>query len=412
VSTDLLSERALQDAYGVYADLRARGPVVWLPEHHAWFLSTYEAVHDAFRDQINLTADRLTPLAARLDPEAQALLGDTFDLLRGWMVFHDPPYHERLKGPVRRAFTPKAVENLRPHVEEVVDRCLDDIAQQIASTGQADLVSSLAFPLPAIVIAELLGVPAADRDEFKTWSHQLAAIVFGTSNKATQAATAAAGTARFVAYFTDLIAHYEKHPSENLISALISARELAEPPLSATELVGACTLLLFGGHETTTNLIANGTRSLLDHPEQQAWLVQHPDAIGHAVEELHRFDGPTKVMVRIAATTHERHGVEITKGQTIFLGVGSANRDPSRFEDPDSLILTRPEATQHIGFGYGLHFCLGAPLARLEGQIALGRLIQRFPDLRYAVDPTTIRYSGAILGRSPLSIPVTSDQVS
>jgi cytochrome P450 len=412
MTTDLLSDRAIQDSYGVYADLRARGPVVWLPEHHAWFLSTYEAVHDAFRDQTNLTADRLTPLEARLDPDATSILGDTFDLLRGWMVFHDPPHHERLKGPVRRAFTPKAVENLRPHIEEVVDRCLDEIAAQIAATGQADIVSCLAFPLPAIVIAELLGVPAEDRDEFKTWSHQLAAIVFGTSNKATQAATAAAGTARFVAYFTDLISHFEKSPSDNLISALIQARDLADPPLSATELVGACTLLLFGGHETTTNLIANGTRSLLDHPEQQAWLVQHPESIAQAIEELHRFDGPTKVMVRIAATTHERHGVEITAGQTVFLGVGSANRDPLRFEDPESLHLARPDAMQHLGFGYGLHFCLGAPLARLEGQIALGRLMQRFPDLHYAVDPAEIRYSGAILGRSPLSVPVTSAHIA
>lgn len=409
--TDLLCEGAIQDSYGVYAGLREHGPVVWLPEHHAWFLTSFEAVHDGFRDQGNLSADRLTPLESRLGPEARATLGETFDLLRGWMVFHDPPYHERLKGPVRRAFTPRAVENLRPHVEEVVDRCLSQMAAEIAATGHTDLVSTLAFPLPAIVIAELLGVPAEDRDEFKTWSHQLAAIVFGTNNKSTQAATAAAGTARFATYFTDLIAHYERSPGDNLISALIAARDLADPPLSSTELVGACTLLLFGGHETTTNLIANGTRSLLDHPDQQAWLVDHSEAIGHAVEELHRYDGPTKVMVRIAAEDHERHGVQIRAGQTVFLGVGSANRDPQRFSDPESLDLTRTDAMQHLGFGYGLHFCLGAPLARLEGQIAIGRLMQRFPDLRYAVDPSEIRYSGAILGRSPISIPVTSDRV-
>jgi cytochrome P450 len=409
--TDLLSDEAIQDSYGVYARLRAEGPVVWLPEHHAWFLSTYEAVHDGFRDQINLSADRLTPLESRLGEEARTLLGDTFDLLRGWMVFHDPPHHERLKGPLRRAFTPKAVENLRPHVEEVVDRCLSEMADQIATTGQADLVASLAFPLPAIVIAELLGVPTEDRDEFKTWSNQLAAIVFGTNNKSTQAATAAAGTARFASYFTDLIAHYERSPGDNLISALIAARDLADPPLSSTELVGACTLLLFGGHETTTNLIANGTRSLLDYPDQQAFLVDHPESISHALEELHRYDGPTKVMVRIAAQDHERHGVQIRAGQTVFLGVGSANRDPQRFNDGESLDLQRPEAAQHIGFGYGLHFCLGAPLARLEGQIAIGKLMQRFPDLRYAVDPSEIRYSGAILGRSPLSLPVTSNHV-
>jgi cytochrome P450 len=409
--TDLLSEQAIQDSYGVYAQLRAEGPVVWLPEHHAWFISTYDAVHDAFRDQANLSADRLTPLETRLSNEARAILGDTFDLLRGWMVFHDPPHHERLKGPVRRAFTPKAVENLRPHVEEVVDRCLDEMAEQISQHGQTDLVAQLAFPLPAIVIAELLGVPTEDRDEFKTWSNQLAAIVFGTSNKSAQAETAAAGTARFAEYFTELITHYERNPGDNLISDLISARDVADPPLSATELVGACTLLLFGGHETTTNLIANGARSLLDHPDQQAWLAKNLGEIGHSIEELHRYDGPTKVMVRVAATDHERGGMKITAGQTVFLGVGSANRDPQRFNNPESLELTRPDAIQHLGFGYGLHFCLGAPLARLEGQIAISRLLQRFPDLRYAVDPSTIRYSGTILGRSPMSLPVTSDLV-
>lgn len=408
LTTDLLSERAIQDAYGVYRDLRNAGPAVFLPEHHAWFLSTYEAVHDAFRDQTNLSADRLTPLEARLDPAARAVLGDTFDLLRGWMVFHDPPFHERLKGPLRRAFTPRSVENLRPHVIDVVERCLDEMAYDIATTGSSDLVARLAFPLPAIVIAELLGVPPEDRDEFKTWSTQLAAIVFGTSNKATQATRAAAGTARFAEYFTDLIARYERHPEDNLISALIAARDVAEPPLSSTELVGACTLLLFGGHETTTNLIANGTRSLLDHPEQLAWLAAHPDQIGPAVEELHRFDGPTKVMVRIAAVDHERYGEQIRAGQTVFLGVGSANRDPHAFENPDVLNLMRTDAPQHLGFGYGLHFCLGAPLARLEGQIALAALVRRFPDLRHAGDPSLIRYSGTILGRSPESVGVTA----
>jgi cytochrome P450 len=405
VITDLLSDAAVHDPHAVYRTLREHAPVTWLPEHRAWFVATYDEVQAAFRDP-RLSSDRLTPLEARLDPAAQQLLGPTFDLLRGWMVFHDPPQHERLRGPVRRAFTPRSVERLRPHVEEVVAACLDDLASQLDATGTADLVEHLAFPLPAIVIAELLGVPPSDRDEFKTWSDQLAAIVFGASNRPQQAATAAAGSARFAEYFTELVAHYERHPADNLISALIAARDEADPPLGAVELVGALTLLLFGGHETTTNLIANSVVSLLTHPDQLRWLRHHLDRIAPACEELHRFDGSSKVMVRVVAEGHERAGMVMEAGQTVFLGLASANRDPAAFERPDELWLARPDAHRHLGFGAGLHFCLGAPLARLETTIALGRLVERFDDLALAVDPAELRYGATILGRGLGQVPL------
>jgi cytochrome P450 len=405
VITDLLSPEAVEHPYDVYRALREHAPVTWLPGHRAWFVATYDGVHAAFRDG-RLSSDRLTPLEARLEPPARALLGDTFELLRGWMVFHDPPHHERLKAPVRRAFTPRAVESLRPHVEQVVDGCLDEMAARIACGEAADVIRLLAFPLPAIVIAELLGVPAEDRDEFKTWSAQLAAIVFGTSDRANQAATAAAGTARFADYFTELIAHYERHPADNLISALIAARESADPPLTASELVGACTLLLFGGHETTTNLIGNATKALVDHPAACAWLRDHPGAIAGAVEELHRYDGSSKVMVRIAAERHEREGVTMEPGQTVFLGIAAANRDPLAFDEPDALRLDRPDAHRHLGFGHGLHFCLGAPLARLETQVAIGRLVARFDELELGVPASSLRWGANILGRGVQELPV------
>ncbi len=403
--TDLLSDEAVQDPHAVYRALREHAPVTWLPEHRAWFVATYDEVQSAFRDP-RLSSDRLTPLEARLDPAARELLGPTFELLRGWMVFCDPPQHERLRDPVRRAFTPRAVERLRPHVEQIVARCLDELGERLDADGSADLVEHLAFPLPAIVIAELLGVPPSDRDEFKTWSDQLAAIVFGASKSPAQAPTAAAGSARFAEYFTELVAHYERHPADNLISALIAARDTADPPLGPVELVGALTLLLFGGHETTTNLIANSVVSLLTHFDQLHWLRAHLDRISPAVEELHRFDGSSKVMVRIVAEGHERAGVTLEPGQTVFLGLASANRDPAAFERPDELWLGRPDAHRHLGFGAGLHFCLGAPLARLESTIALGRLVERFGDLVLAVDPAELRYGATILGRGLAHVPV------
>lgn len=402
-STYLLSPAAVRDPYTFFAALREQGPVVWLPEHHAWLFTTYDEVHAGFRD-LRLSSDRLTPLEQRLDPARRALLGQTFELLRGWMVFHDPPDHERLREPLRRTFTPRTVENLRPHVEQIVGQLLDTMADN----GECDLVAELAFPLPAIVIAELLGVPPEDRERFKTWSTMLAAIVFGGSNRPDQAEVAAAGSAQFADYFGWLIRKYTEEPADNLVSALIAVtrEEAAEggDGLTPSELVGALTLLLFGGHETTTNFIGNASLALLQFPSEQVWLREHPEAIAAAVEELHRYDGPTKIMVRNVSVAHERGGCSLAPGQTVFLGVGAANRDPAMFPDPDRLWLQRPDSQKHLGFGYGIHYCLGAPLARLEGQIALNALLQRFDRFELCTDE--LDYGATILGRGLRRLPV------
>ncbi|MEO1061560.1 MAG: cytochrome P450 [Actinomycetota bacterium] len=402
-AVDLLSDEALVDPYPAFAALRAEGPVVWLPEHHAWFLSTYDEVSTGFRD-LRLSSERLEPLERRLDDRRRELLADTFELLRGWMVFHDPPNHERLRRPLSRTFTPKRIEGLRPWVSEVVTELIGDMA---AKGSEADLIADLAFPLPAIIIAELLGVPPEDRERFKTWSELLASIVFGASNRDDQAEQAAAGSAQFIDYFGWLIDRYTADPEDNLVSALIAVTR-DEPDgsgLTPSELVGACTLLLFGGHETTTNLIGNTTRSLLRHPDQLAWLSAHPDAMGSALEELHRYDGSTKVMVRIVGETHERSGVRLEEGQTVLLGVASANRDPAMFPDPDRLWLERPDAQRHLGFGYGIHYCLGAFLARLEAQEALAALLGAFPDLALAGPDD--QWTDTLLGRGLRSLPIS-----
>lgn len=400
-TTDLLSPEAIESPHEVFRRLRAEGPVVWLPEHRAWFVSTYEAVSDGFRD-VRLSSDRLTPLEARLDEDRRTTLAQTFDLLRGWMVFHDPPEHQRLREPLRRAFTPRQVSNLQPRIADIVDGLLDDMAEK----RTCDLIADFAFELPAIVIAELLGVPPADREEFKHWSDQLSAIVFGASNRSDQAEQAAAGSAQFADYFGWLIETYERSPADNLVSNLIAVTR--EDPqgsgLSPAELVGACTLLLFGGHETTTNLLGNAVHSLLSHRHEWEWLCDQPAALSSALEELHRFDGSTKLMVRVVGEDHERHGVSMSVGETVFLGVASANRDPIAFVDPDRLWLARPDAQRHLGFGYGAHFCLGASLARIETQLALGGLVRRFPDLTMRASEAT--WSSVLLGRGLTSLPV------
>ncbi|MFN8022071.1 MAG: cytochrome P450 [Acidimicrobiales bacterium] len=403
--TDLLSVEASRDPFPVYRALRDHAPVTWLPEHRAWFVASHAAVLDAFRHPA-LSSDRLTPVRRRLDDHRRELLADTFDLLDGWMVFHDPPQHERLRLPLRRAFLPRTIDALRPFVEHTVDRCVDLMAERLADGETVDVVAELAFPIPAIVIAELLGVPASDRDEFKTWSADLATVVFGTTADPRRAEQAARGTRRFVDYFTALVADRERHPGDDLISALVAARDEADPPIGAMELVGACTLLLFGGHETTTSLITLATHSLSQYPDQRSWLVAHPDAVVGAVEELHRFDGPSKVMVRVAHEPLELAGTAIDAGRTVFLGLAAANRDPAAFEHPDELRLDRADAHRHLGFGHGIHHCLGAPLARLETQVAVDALVRRLGDWQLAVDPVDLVWGATVLGRGLGSLPI------
>lgn len=404
VITDLLSAEAVRDPFAVYGGLREHARLTWLPEHRAWFVSTLDDVLEAFRSPA-LSSDRLTPLERRLDSARRALLGDTFELLRGWMVFHDPPHHERLKNPVRRAFTPRTVEQLRPFVERTVAEHAAVIRERLDDGDTVDIVSDLAFPIPAIVIAELLGVPASDRDDFKSWSADLAAVVFGSTDPR-RGEQAARGTRRFTEYFSALVADRERRPGNDLISALVSARDAADPPIGPMELVGACTLLLFGGHETTTGLITLSTHSLGRHPDQRTWLRDHPEATSTAVEELHRFDGPSKVMVRVAREPLRLGGTDIEPGQTVFLGLACANRDPAVFDRPDDLLLDRADAHRHVGFGHGLHYCLGAPLARLETSIAVDALTRRIGPWRLARSEDEIAWTGSVLGRGAAAMPI------
>ena len=399
---DLLSPAAIEDPHHAYRELRAVGEVVWLPHHRAWFIGHYDAVHDAFRDT-RLSSDRLSPMESRLSDDNRATLSATIELLRGWMVFHDPPDHTRLREPLRRAFTPGRLADLRPRIVAIVDELLDELAASAAP----DLIADFAFPLPAIVIAELLGVPPEDREDFKHWSDQLAALVFGSSDRGSKAATAAAGSERFAGYFATLIERYRREPADNLVSALIAVTE-DDPDgagLSPSELVGACTLLLFGGHETTTNLIANSMRTLMAHPSAMTALATESSAHPLAFEELHRFDGSTKLMVRVVSEDHERGGCTLRTGDTVLLGVMSANRDPAVFANPDVVDIDRVNARSHVGFGYGIHFCLGAALARLEAEIALEALVRRFPQMSH--DPAAVRYSDALIGRGIAALPVT-----
>jgi cytochrome P450 len=393
----LLSPGALADPYGFLAALREEhGPVCWSGRHRAWLLTSFAEVAGGYRDD-RLSSDRVGAIARHLDAAGQAAMAPTLELLRGWMVFRDEPDHTRLRDPVRWAFTPKAVEGLRSQVQGLVDDLVDDVVE----AGTTDLVAAFAFPLPAMVIAHLLGVPAADRHKFGTWSHKLAAVVFGAGDDPERRALATEGSTEFAEYFRWLVAQREQDPGDDLVSALVAAQ--GEDGLSPDELAGACTLLLFAGHETTADLLANGTVALVRHPGELERLRRDPGLWPMAVEEILRYDAPTKVQVRVVTEDHERSGRRLAAGDMAYLCLAGANRDPAEFPDPDRLDVRR-DPRQHIAFGLGPHFCLGAPLARMEGQIGLRTLFERCSDLQITGE---LNYEALIASRSLTALPVT-----
>lgn len=398
---DLVAPDAVADPHRVFARLRAEGgPVWWLRRHKAWLLLGYDDVREALSDE-RLSTDTITPLQRHLDAEAREKFKPAADLLAGWMIFNDPPTHTALRAPVRTAFTPRAVARLEDDTAALVDRLLDEV-----DPSGFDFVEKLAYPLPAIVIAYLLGVPAERHAEFQTWSKQLGALVMGKVSRADAWDRALAATGDFDELFTALIEKARRDPGEDLVSQLVTTSdEGRHGELTDSQLVGACSLLLFGGHETTTSLLANGTVALLAHPEQRTLLDADPAT---AVEELMRFDGPSKIVVRRVRADEELYGVPMRAGQPVFCSNGAADRDPAAFERPDDLVLDR-DPNRHLGFGWGMHFCLGSQLARLEARVVLPRLLERFPKLRPAVARDELRYQPTIVGRTLKTLPLRAD---
>ena len=394
---NLLSPEALADPYAFFAALRREhGPVFWSRRHRAWLLTSFAEVAGGYRDD-RLSSDRVEAIARHLDDARRAAMAPTLELLRGWMVFRDEPDHTRLRDPVRWAFTPKAVEGLRAQVQTLVDELVDGVVE----AGSCDLVAAFAFPLPAMVIAQLLGVPAADRDKFGTWSRKLAAVVFGAGDDPQRRALATEGSTEFTEYFRWLVAQREAEPGDDLVSALVAAQ--GEDGLNAAELAGACTLLLFAGHETTADLLANGTVALVRNPGELDRLRREPAMWPMAVEEILRYDAPTKIQVRVVTESHERSGRRLETGEMVYLCLAAANRDPAEFPDPDRLDVGR-DPRQHIAFGLGAHHCLGAPLARLEGRLGLRTLFERCASVEITGDLT---YEALIASRSLTALPVT-----
>jgi len=383
----------LADPYPTYHRLRAEDPV-----HHSplgfWVLTRYDDVVAMLRDPRLVKEPIAAFVAARFGAGLPPGFGQS-------MLDRDPPDHTRLRSLVSRAFTPRVVEGLRPHIQAIVDDLLD----RAEDAGSMDLIEEFAYPLPVIVICEMLGVPVEDRGRFKDWSLDLArgldAILLPPDSEIGQRSVAARhGLSE---YFRELIAERRAAPREDLLSALIAAEEAGDT-LSEHELLATCILLLVAGHETTVNLIGNGTLALLRHPDQLRRLRDNPGLIGSAVEELLRYDGPVQRTARIPSEDVTIGDRTIAKGEMVMPFIGAADRDPAQFPDPDRLDLGRAD-NRHIAFGWGVHFCLGAPLARVEGQIAIGTLVQRLPGLALATTaPPEYRQSLTLRGLKTLGV--------
>jgi cytochrome P450 len=370
----------IEDPYRQYAAMRAADPVHRSPMEF-WALFRHEDIARFLRDPSLSVEDRYanpTPL----DAIAAEVLGDRIDRGSHSMLSRDPPDHTRLRKLVTKAFTPRVIEDLRPHIQALVDGMLDDAERR----GEINVIADFAFPLPFAVISEMLGVPPADGDRLREWSGLIVRSLEPIVDPQVMLAIADASDLMF-AHVGDLIAAQRKEPTGGLLSALIAAEENGDV-LSDDELIEQVTLLYIAGHETTVNLIGNGVLALVRNRDQMQRLIDDPALMPGAVEELLRYDSPVQMTRRITLTDVAIGGKTIEKGAFCVLVLASANRDAGRFgEDSERLDVGRAEAHQHLSFGGGVHYCLGAALARLEGEVAIGSLIRRFPGLEPSGDP-------------------------
>jgi cytochrome P450 len=388
-----LSPEFRLNPYPTYHRLRTEDPVhssTLLPS--TWVLSRHADVMLVLRDARFGRADAEAFWLGRVGP------GPAHEVITKWMLFRDPPDHTRLRTLVSKAFTPRAIEGMRERIQTIVNELLDSVQ----SDGGMDVISALAYPLPVLVICEMLGVPAKDRDIFKTWSSNVGRILDPILTPEV-VAQGHAVMASMSDYFRGLIAQLRKNPQDNLLDAMIAAEEQGDR-LSEDELLANCILLFAAGHETTVNLIGNGTLALLRNPDQLALLQARPDLIESTIEECLRYDSPVQITGRRPKEDVEIGGKRIQSGEMIFTLIGAANRDPEQFSEPDRFDITRNDS-RHLAFGHGIHFCLGASLARLEAQIAIGALVRRLPHLR--LHPTTPQWRDAFTLRGLQSLPVS-----
>jgi cytochrome P450 len=391
----LLDPEVLADPYPLYRRLRDEAPVLWDPYLHAWVVTRYADVSHVlhrFRAARTPDPDRLEALGmGKLTPIAAVMVRQ--------MLFLDPPEHGRVRRLASAAFTPRRVAHLREHIRQITEGLVDDLA---ARGERFDVMTGLANPLPAIVTAEMLGVPTSDHVLLKSWSQDFAEMLGNFQHNPGRAKKTLQSVEEMVAYFRAAVARDATHPTEGLINALATA-EVDGDRLSEEEIVANVIVTMVGGQETTTNLIGNGLLTLLRQPDQLERLRSEPTLMPSAVEELLRYESPSQHTARLAPPGAVLGGKEIPEGAAVIAVMGAANRDPERFGDPDRIELDRQD-NRHLAFGWAAHFCFGAPLARMEGQIAFETLLARYPELSLADEAVRWRPNLGLRGLTELHV--------
>jgi cytochrome P450 len=402
IESMLQSPDLLRNRYPLYAQMRQLQPVLNIPDYQIWLLFRYDEVRTALSDYENFSSDfRRSGMSMDEDAFKAMVQRQENSGLGSSLITTDPPMHRQLRDLVVRAFTPKAVEALEPRIRELANEMIDAAIQ----TGQIDLIKDLAYPLPVIVIAEMLGIPPEDRDQFKHWSDLIVASADRLLVETDDAESNAQWDAnrQMSEYFRRIIAQRRADPRDDLISALIAA-ELNGERLSENNVLAFCMLLLIAGNVTTTNLIGNGMYALLEHPQEMDRLRGDLSLMPSAIEEVLRYESPVQSIFRFAINDVEIGGQTIRRGDRVMSFIGSANRDETKFPEADRFDITR-QPNPHIAFGFGVHYCLGAPLARLEGRVALTALLQRLENIE-RVDDTPLELAKGILIHGVASLPL------
>src|SRR5205809_1829985 len=390
----LLDPEILANPYPLYHRLRTEAPVHWDPYLHAWVVTRYADVVTVLH---HFSANR-TPTPEQFAAMGLSELGPIAQMMTRQMLFMDAPAHTRLRGLATMAFTPTRVEVLRSHIRSI----LDDLMAPLLRAGRMDVIDDLAAPLPAIVTAEMLGVPTSDCDQLKAWSADFAEVLGNFQHNPDRASRTLKCVEEMTAYFREAIHRMKTEPREGLINALMTA-ELDGDRLTEEEIIANCIVTMVGGQETTTNLIGNGVLSLIRNPDQLQRLRDDLSLIPSAVEELLRYEAPSQYTARLAPEDLELEGRRILKNQAVIAVMGAANRDPQRFPDPDRLDITRSD-NRHVAFGWGPHFCFGAALARIEGQAAFGTMLRRMPGLKLEPGPLVWRANLGLRGLTSLRV--------
>jgi cytochrome P450 len=397
----LLDPEVLANPYPLYRRLREEAPVHWDPYLHTWVVTRYEDVVTVLH---RFSANR-TPTAEQLEAIGMGELGPIAQMMTRQMLFMDAPAHTRLRTLASMAFTPARVEALRNHIRSILDRLLEPLLRH----GQMDVINDLAAPLPAIVTAEMLGVPTSDCDQLKAWSADFAEVLGNFQHNPDRAARTLKCVEEMTNYFRDAIREQREHPGDGLINSFITA-EIDGDRLTDEEIIANCIVTMVGGQETTTNLIGNGILSLVRNPEQMQRLRDDIALVPSAVEELLRYESPSQQTARICPEDFEMGGKLIRKGQAVIAVMAAGNRDPERFNDPDRLDLARSD-NRHLAFGWASHFCFGAALARIEGQLTFEALARRTTNLALEANrPIVWRENLGLRGMTALH--VTFDEVN